>query len=229
MPVSPRHREADDMSPSSLVLGSSSPRRRELLEAVGLRFGIVKPLTEEKPRPGEAPLAYALRNAYEKADWTVAQFRQGLLDSALRDSKERCIVLAADTIVVLDFAILEKPIDLLDAGAMLRRLSGRQHSVITGVALVSSDRDARAPMDEERFAVETKVWFKSLTERDIAAYVASGEPLDKAGAYAIQGLGSFLVTRIDGSYSNVVGLPVAEVVEALGRRFAYSLWRDPQF
>jgi septum formation protein len=84
-------------------------------------------------------------------------------------------------------------------------------------------------MDEERFAVETKVWFKSLTERDIGAYVASGEPLDKAGAYAIQGLGSVLVTRIEGSYSNVVGLPIAEVIEALDRRFAYSLWRDPQF
>lgn len=190
-----------------LILGSASPRRRDLLEGVGLRHEVLKPDVEEKPRPGEQPTAYALRNAHEKAHWVKARV-QG-----------PAIVISADTIVVLGDAILEKPRDADDAAVMLRRLSGTQHAVVSGVSLLHTDGR------ESRFAVETKVWVKTLTAQDVAEYVRSGEPLDKAGAYAVQGLGAFMVTRIEGSYPNVVGLPVAEVVQALETDFAYSLWR----
>lgn len=209
----------------SLILGSSSPRRRQLLEALQLKFGVVKPLTEERPRPGEDALTYALRNAAEKAEWTAAQFRLGKLDTQLVDGHEQAIILSADTIVVLDGAIIEKPLDTHDARQILARLSGRTHTVISGVTLLQVERK-RTETISEQFAVETKVWFRQLTPSDIAAYVATGEPMDKAGAYAMQGQGSFLVTRIEGSYSNVIGLPVAEVVEKLASRFAYSIWRE---
>lgn len=208
----------------SLILGSSSPRRLQLLEAMQLKFGVVKPLTEERPRPGEAALAYALRNAAEKGEWTEAQFRLGKLDAELREGREQAIILSADTIVVLDGAIIEKPINIADAEQILARLSGRSHTVISGVSLLQVER-TRGVVLTEQFAVETQVWFKQLSAHEIASYVASGEPMDKAGAYAMQGLGSFLVTRIEGSYSNVIGLPVAEVIEKLASRFAYSIWR----
>lgn len=193
---------------------------------VGLDFGVVKPLTEERPRPGETALAYALRNARDKAIWTIEQFYEGYLNSILTAAHDQGLIICADTIVVLDGKIIEKPQDESDAASILRRLSGRSHSVISGVALASVDRTDRQAVVEEHFTVETKVWFKSLTARAIESYIASGEPMDKAGAYAIQGMGGMFVTRIEGSFSNVIGLPVAEVVDALEHRYNYRIWME---
>ncbi len=175
-----------------LVLASASPRRAELLAAAGIAFEVDTANVDETPRAGEAPRDYVRRLAEAKARAVTVRHPAGL-------------VLGADTTVVVDGTILGKPVDATDAGDMLRRLSGRSHQVLTGVALV---RDGRTV--EVDVAV-TDVWFAPMTGADIDAYVATGEPMDKAGAYAIQGRASCFVTRIDGSYSNVVGLPVALV------------------
>lgn len=173
------------------MLASASPRRAELLAAAGVTFAVDTADIDETPRPDEAPDAYVRRLALEKARAVAA-----------RHPGQR--VLGADTTVVVDGAILGKPVDAADARDMLRRLSGRAHQVLTGVALVGG------ATDQVDLAV-TDVWFAPMSEADIDAYVASGEPMDKAGAYGIQGRASCFVTRIDGSYSNVVGLPVALV------------------
>jgi septum formation protein len=202
----------------TLILGSASPRRKDLLTTVGLTFQVLVPEVEEKPRPGEAPLAYALRNAREKSEWIRSRV-------AREPAKhpEGAIVISADTIVVLDDAILEKPRDRAHAVEMLALLQGRTHTVISGVTLAS----ALVPLPkEETFAVTTEVELKPMSPSEIAAYVQTGEPLDKAGGYAAQGIGSYMVRSIRGSYANVVGLPVAEVVERLAGSFAYSLWGD---
>jgi septum formation protein len=182
------------MGPTTLVLASASPRRRALLQGLGLAFDAVAPDLDESVRPGEAPRDYVLRVAAEKAA-AGARLRPGAL------------VLAADTSVVLGDRILGKPSGEAEARDMVRSLSGKRHSVLTGVAL---DGAARAAV-----VVETAVWFRALAEAEIAWYAATGEPLDKAGAYAIQGAGGVLVQRIDGSASNVVGLPLAETAELL--------------
>jgi len=198
-----------------LVLGSSSPRRRDLLDAVGLTYTVVKPETPEVPLPGEMPEAYVRRNAAEKAAWVVAH------GCAAEPSSSGVIVISADTIVVLDDQILEKPADAAHAKAMLRRLSGRWHTVISGVTLQA----ALGPRTHlQTFAVHTRVLMKALGEREIESYVRTGEPLDKAGGYAAQGIGSYMVERIEGSYANVVGLPIAEVVQALEQSFGYTIW-----
>lgn len=180
-----------------LVLASASPRRQELLASLGLAFVIDSGNGEEpRPEPGETPEDYALRAAQAKAR-QVAKNHAG------------AVVLAADTIVVLDQDILGKPRDVADACAMLARLSGRIHQVVTGCCLIR-------PQDGERcFAVSSDVTMRRSTRAELAAYAATGEPLDKAGAYAIQGLGGFLVRRVEGSYTNVVGLPLSRVLEAL--------------
>ncbi len=177
-----------------LVLASRSPRRRELLTCAGIPF-LVRPAdVDESWLEGEAPTAHVERLARQKARAV----------SATPDE----IVLGADTVVVLDGAILGKPADEADAVRMLRRLSGREHQVLTGVCL------KRGPV--ELVASETTtVRFSTLREEEIEAYVASGEPMDKAGAYAIQGLASKFVERIEGCYFNVVGLPVARVYRML--------------
>ena len=175
-----------------IVLASASPRRAELLAAAGVPFDVDTADVDETPRDGEAPHDYVRRLAEAKARAVAVRHPARL-------------VLGADTTVVVDGTILGKPVDAADAGDMLRRLSGRSHQVLTGVALV---RDGRTV--EVGVAV-TDVWFAAMTEADIDAYVATGEPMDKAGAYGIQGRASCFVTRIDGSYSNVVGLPVALV------------------
>jgi len=186
-----------------LVLASASPRRAELLTSAGFTFEALAVDADEYLRPGEAPPAYVRRLAGEKS-------ARGL--DLLRDRD--VIVLGADTAVVLDGEILGKPRDDADARAMLRRLSGQRHEVLTGVSL-------RTAGDEMGLVEATSVWFARLTPDAIAWYVSTGEGRDKAGAYAIQGLASRFIPRIDGSYSNVVGLPVAAVaglLQELNRR-----------
>lgn len=178
-----------------LVLASASPRRRELLLQIGVRHCVRVADVDESVLPGEAPEAYVCRLACAKAQAVAAR------DDSLP-------VLGADTTVVIDGRILGKPADADDALAMLQSLSGREHRVLTAVALCRSGRIMEA-------LSVTRVWFRARDDEMLARYVASGEPLDKAGAYGIQGLGAALVTRIDGSYSGVVGLPLAETVDLL--------------
>lgn len=176
-----------------LVLASASPRRRQLLEPF-VQFEIRPADLDESARPGEQPVAYVARLAAEKAATVAA----GLDRST--------VVLAADTTVDVDGAIVGKPLDAADARAILARLSGRTHRVHTGVAV---DRDV--------FVVTTRVHFVALSASDIDWYVATGEPLDAAGAYAIQGRGGAFVASVEGSFTNVVGLPLAETLAALAR------------
>jgi septum formation protein len=185
-------------APAALLLASRSPRRAELLRTLGVAFRVIDVEVDETTRVGEAPVDYVRRLARDKA--RAGQAVAG--DASLP-------VLAADTTVVLDGAILGKPLDDADARAMLARLAGRTHEVLTGVAVI----DARGWLDDA--VVATRVSFRALSPAEIAAYVASGEPADKAGAYGIQGLGGALVERIDGSYSNVVGLPLVETLALL--------------
>lgn len=180
-----------------LILASGSPRRRELLAGLGVEPTVRPVDIDESPRDGESAAGYVLRLAEEKAR---AQAEPGEL------------ILAADTVVTLDGDLLGKPEDEDDAKAMLRRLSGRTHQVLTGVAVFDPANDT---LDTE--AVATDVTFGRLTGADVDWYVASGEPMDKAGAYAIQGLGALFVERITGNYSNVVGLPLPTVRLLLGR------------
>jgi septum formation protein len=177
-----------------LVLASSSPRRAELLRAAGFAFETVVANVDERARSGETPSAYVRRLAAEKS----AAVRAALTADA--------IVLGADTTVVVDGDTLGKPRDDEDSAAMLRRLSGRRHEVMTGISV-------RQGAHELGSVETTSVWFAALTKEDIAWYVASGEGRDKAGAYAIQGLASRFIPRIEGSYANVVGLPVAAITE----------------
>ncbi len=179
----------------SIILASASPRRAELLRAAGLEFIIAPVDVDERQLPDETPDAYVAR---------VAALKAG---AALARQPDRTI-LAADTAVVLDGDVFGKPVDAADAARMLRRLSGRSHRVLTAVVVAAGGRRVS-------FVDATTVWMTPLGEDVIAWYVASGEPLDKAGAYAVQGLASRFVTRIDGSYATVVGLPVARVVSAL--------------
>ena len=184
-----------------LILASGSSRRQELLRNAGFTFEVRPSSIPEEPRPDETPEAFVQRMAAEKA-----------LEVAARSPAES-LVLGADTVVVADAEILNKPADPEDARRMLRRLSGRSHQVLTGVCLVKAPRTIEA-----RGESDTRVWFRPLAEDEIRDYVATGEPLDKAGAYGIQGRASRFVTRIEGCYFNVVGLPVALVDEML-RRF----------
>jgi septum formation protein len=185
---------------STLILASSSPRRQELLRNAGFEFEVDPSSVPENLLPGEAPEALVRRLAREKAREVAARSPAGSL------------VLGADTAVVVDGAVLGKPTDAEDASRMLRMLSGRSHRVLTGECLV------RAPGRLEALEhSSTLVWFRDLSEAEIQGYVSSGEPMDKAGAYAIQGRAARFVTRIEGCYSNVVGLPVSLVDEVLRR------------
>lgn len=177
-----------------LILASRSPRRAELLTAAGIEFTVRTADIDETPRAGECPMDYVLRLAEEKA-------------CAVACGADETI-LAADTTVVLDGEILGKPVDRADAARMLGALSERRHEVITGVCLRSHRRTVRE-------ACVTAVWFAPMTVAEIEDYVASGEPMDKAGAYGIQGVASRYIDRIEGSYTNVVGLPVAMVYRLL--------------
>ena len=182
-----------------LVLASASPRRRELLATLGLVFEVRPSDLDETPRPGEAPEALAIRLALAKAR---AVARAGEL------------VLGADTVVALGDEPLGKPADAAEARTMLARLSGRRHRVWTGVALV--EQDVRRRREAVR-AARTEVEFRPLTAAEIDAYVATGEPLDRAGAYAIQGGAAAFAARVEGSLSNVVGLPLELLLDLLAR------------
>ena len=179
-----------------LILASASPRRAELLRAAGFAFEVRPFHIDESIHDGEPPRAYVRRLAAEKARVAAAA-------AAGR------YVLAADTAVVVDEEILGKPEGAVDAARMLRRLAGRAHHVLTGVCLVSPEGAANPGMRSH--VEETTVEFAPLSTAEIEWYVATGEPMDKAGAYAIQGFASRFVQRIHGSYSNVVGLPVSPV------------------
>jgi septum formation protein len=176
-----------------LILASASPRRRELLGHFGIEFDIVPSGVPEVPHPGEEPALFARRAALDKA-MDVAGKRPGRW------------VLGADTVVVIDGRILGKPSGAAEAREMLRCLSGRVHQVLTAVVLIGPDGGPVADL-----VVQSSVEFRELSDEEIATYAASGEPLDKAGAYAIQGGAGRFVRSVTGSYSNVIGLPVDEV------------------
>jgi septum formation protein len=177
-----------------LVLASRSPRRSEILRHAGIPFVIRPADVDETPIPGEPARDYVMRIARKKAEAVTAA--------------EGEIVLGADTTVAMDGELLGKPRDAADAVRMLEMLSGRRHQVLTGICL-------RSPAGTIEDCAETSVWFAPLTSGEIADYAASGEPLDKAGAYGIQGLASKFVDRIEGCYFNVMGLPVALLYQHL--------------
>jgi septum formation protein len=195
-----------------LLLGSASPRRREILASLGLPLVVAAADVDETPLPAEAPLDYLTRIAAAKLA-AVARRPEVANAGAL---------LVADTTVILDDRPLGKPADEAEARAMLRALSGRAHRVSTCFAISGPPDFARARCCE---TVTTRVVFRDLDDEEVALYAATGEGLDKAGAYAIQGIGAFAVARIEGSYSNVVGLPAGEVISAL--RAAGLLARFP--
>ena len=181
-----------------LILASSSPRRAEILANAGLPFSVLSSAVDESPYPGETPAALVQRLANAKADLVTAR------------AVGPAIILAADTVVVLDDKILGKPSSVEDARHMLQQLSGRTHSVLTGVALV------RLPDGERRQFIEsTLVHFRPITDDELSSYLATEEPYDKAGAYAIQGLAGRYIPRIEGCYFNVVGLPLSRVLTEL--------------
>jgi septum formation protein len=183
----------------NIILASASPRRAELLRSAAIPFTVDVADIAEDLKTGEKPVEHAERLAREKAE-VVANRNPGK------------IVLGADTIVLVDDQILGKPRDPADAKRMLRLLSGRAHQVITGVAIVFLESEYRKL---ETRSEKTEVFFDKLTPADIEAYIATREPMDKAGAYAIQGIASRWITKIEGDYANVVGLPVALVWEML--------------
>jgi septum formation protein len=182
-----------------LILASRSPRRQEILAAAGIPFEVRPVEVEEKIRPGEEAAEYVRRLARSKAEAAPAGPGE--------------VVLGADTVVVIDGDVLEKPADHAEAARMLRRLSGRDHRVLTGICL-------RGPGGVVEDSETTRVRFVPLTDAEIEQYVASGEPMDKAGAYAIQGLAAKFVERIEGCYFNVMGLPVARVYRRLSQMSA---------
>jgi MAF protein len=188
------------MQPAELLLASNSPRRRQLLTLAGYRF-VPSPVDiDESPLPGEPPSEYVLRLAREKAAtaYHLAQNDQGTL-----------LILAADTTVALDGAILSKPLDAAEAVDMLRRLRGRAHQGYTGLALIT-------PAGQTLTRVcATRVFMRDYTDEEIDAYVASGDPMDKAGAYAIQHSGFHPVERLEGCYANIMGLPMCTLEDLL--------------
>ena len=188
-----------------LILASGSPRRCTLLRDLGLRLKIVPADVREIPHPKEDPVSFSKRMAQEKA---------GIV-SSLHPNQW---ILGADTVVVLGGKIMGKPKDFQEAKRFLRLLSGETHRVITGFCLKN-----RALNRSHIQSVSTRVGFKPLSREEIDWYVRTGEPLDKAGAYAIQGKGAFCVKKIRGSYTNVVGLPVTEVLEALKKMAGFRL------
>src|SRR5271170_964940 len=184
-----------------LVLASASPRRKELLTQAGYQFQVLPANVPEDRRPNEVPAAFVTRLAREKA--------QSIFDRlSPASAQDQLLVLGADTVVVTPEELLGKPRDAEDAARMLRVLSGRTHQVITGVCLISTGMTQVA-------AETTLVTMREISAKEIAAYIATGEPMDKAGAYAIQGYAARWIPRIEGCYFNVVGLPIARVAQML--------------
>ena len=178
-----------------LILASASPRRRDLLTQAGLRFDVVPAHIDEALRPNELPTAYVQRLALEKAQ-------------AIHSTHPKATVLGADTTVVCDHQILNKPVDLADAKRMLRQLSNRVHQVHTGIAIVT-------PTHQRSHVETTSVFFSAISDEDLAHYLATGDSLDKAGAYGIQGYAARWIPRIEGDFFNVMGLPIAAVTSLL--------------
>ena len=204
--MTPAH--PDNAARRRLILASSSPRRREILQAAGIEFDVVPTSVLEERLPGESPEQFVCRMATEKAE------------AAWQRIAHPCAapILGADTVVVLENETLGKPDSAEDARRMLRLLSGRQHRVLTGLCLLSPPQTWPSPLSELRREVQvasTTVQFSKLTEKEIEEYVASGEPFDKAGGYAIQGLASKYIEGIQGCYFNVVGLPISLVYQML--------------
>lgn len=194
-----------------LILASGSPRRAELLRAAGFVFDVFVPDVDETRRDSEPAEEYVRRVSQDKSSAALRCLRANDGDASQTDGRRNAeVIIAADTVVVVNGDILGKPRDDSDAASMLRRLSGRWHEVMTGVSV-------RAGLRETGSVAVTRVQFAELTDTDIDWYVTSGETVDKAGAYAIQGLGSRFIPRIDGSYANVVGLPISLVQELLKR------------
>lgn len=192
-------------SPLRVILASASPRRRELLSLIGIAHEVRPADIDESVLPAEAPAPHAERLARAKAH-------------ALAEGHPDIVVIAADTIVVVDGDILGKPRDASQAALMLRRLAGRQHIVYTAIAVA---RDSRT----ESAVEAVQVTMRALNDREIAAYIATGEPMDKAGAYGIQGYGATIVERVDGDYFSVMGLGLRRLVELLARvgvRYAFD-------
>jgi septum formation protein len=185
-----------------LILASASPRRRELLAQAGYVFEVHPAHVNEDLRPGEDAIAYVVRLAREKALFVFTEI------SSKSSAPPQVVVLGADTTVTLDSHILAKPENAADAARMLRMLSGRTHRVITGIAIATAK-------GVEVAAEVTGVQFRTLSDVEIDAYVATGEPMDKAGAYGIQGLAAKWIPRVEGCYFNVVGLPLALVATML--------------
>ncbi|HLL05585.1 MAG TPA: Maf family protein [Myxococcaceae bacterium] len=192
--------------PTSLVLASASPRRRDLLTQLGLRFTVAAADLDEAPLPSEAANVYVRRLAQEKARAVATRFPTSW-------------VLAADTTVAMGAELFGKPRDAAEARQMLTRLSGKTHNVYTGVALAGRAQAATV--------VRTGVTFRRLTAGEIDWYVGTGEPLDKAGAYAVQGRGGFLVASVEGSPTNVIGLPLGETLELLKQAGVALPWSTP--
>jgi septum formation protein len=186
-----------------LILASASPRRRELLAQAGYEFEVIPANIPEEHRPGEDPTTFVTRLALEKAQAVFKTLEQKALT-------EDFLVLGADTAVVIEEEILGKPASKDDAARMLRLLSGRTHRVITGVCLLTSNAT-------EVVAETTSVMMNAIPEAELEAYIATGEPMDKAGAYAIQGYAARWIPRIEGCYFNVVGLPLALVANRISR------------
>lgn len=191
----------------NIVLASSSPRRRELLESVGLEFQICTPEVDESYNGNESPEDFALRLSIEKA-----------LSVARRCEKDS-VVIGADTVVVVEGEILGKPLDENEAKVMLNKISGRDHEVLTAFSLAST----RLEIIHSEI-VKTSVHVKNLAASEIEGYIMTGEPMDKAGAYGIQGIGAFMIKGIRGSYTNVVGLPLVELLEALKSQGLFSIF-----
>ncbi|OAN90122.1 septum formation protein Maf [Marinobacter sp. EhC06] len=189
----------------SIILASASPRRAELLQQIGLSFSVRPADIDETPEPDETPEQYVERLAREKA-------------LAVAGSSPECLVLGSDTSVVLEGKILGKPTDPADARETLVRLSGATHQVMTAVALATEGQC-------QSVLVITEVCFRQLSTAEIEAYVASGEPMDKAGSYGIQGLGGIFVNELRGSYSAVVGLPLQETAALLAGA-GYPVWKN---
>jgi septum formation protein len=197
------------MTAPRIVLASGSPRRRQLLDMVGIAHDVAAADIDESLREGETPRAYAERVAREKGQVIVPRAPDA-------------VIVSADTIVVVDGEVLGKPLDASDAGRMLRRLSGRDHLVYTAVCV-------RRGTHIESGVEEVSVTFRDLSDEDIARYVATGEPMDKAGAYGIQGFGATIVRRIEGDYFAVMGLALGLLVRLLARigiRYAFGALDD---
>ena len=195
-----------------IILASSSPRRKELFEKLGIRFSIIPSLADEIPREGEPPQEFAVRASTEKALAVARNLNSG------------CVVIGADTIVVIDGEILGKPGDEEEARFTLKKISGREHRVITGFSIVKPKMEVL-----HREFVESRVKIKILAPWEIEGYINTKEPMDKAGAYGVQGIGAFMVQEIHGSYTNIVGLPLAQLVGALTKLGILKLFSEDEY